>query len=126
MFGGKVDSVTGVNYFSEDSTSDGQSRSSARHEHLPRRGRLAAKPMQGRADGNTGEAFRRCNDTDTDQNSHSYGWFNSLTWHATDKFNLTVGARLAHDKKAIQSTRFPSNGDLDTGAGHDVHHRERG
>ncbi len=105
LFGGKVDYVTGLNYFSEDSgaaTVTVNRRSTSTYTGT---GGLPGTPP------NADAGLFRSADTDTGQKSDSYGWFNSLTWHATDKFNVTVGARLAYDKKAIEQTRFPTNGD---------------
>ena len=105
LLNGKLDLVTGVNYFYEDASSAGVT--------LNRRGTSSFNPMTGLGSANTnGDAgIFRSGDTDTTQKSNSFGWFNSGTWHATDKLNLTVGARLAHDKKDYEQTRFPSNGD---------------
>jgi iron complex outermembrane receptor protein len=105
LFGGKVDLVTGLNYFSEDSGSATVT--------INRRGTSTFSPAGGSPGNppNSDAGLFRSADTDTNQDSDSYGWFNSLTWHATDAFNVTAGARLAYDKKAIDVTRFPSNGD---------------
>jgi iron complex outermembrane receptor protein len=100
LFGGKVDAVTGLNYFYEDAQSSGV--------NLQRRGTSVYSAAGGTANGNTGEAFVRVtNAADVDQTAKSIGWFNSLTWHITDKLNLTGGLRLAKDKKDIQATRRP-------------------
>jgi iron complex outermembrane receptor protein len=103
LFGGRVDLVTGVNYFYEDARSA--------TVVINRRGTSDFTPLGGNPDGNGDAGLFRLADTDTQQKSRSLGWFNSATWHATDKLNLTVGARLAHDEKEIEQTRFPSNGD---------------
>jgi iron complex outermembrane receptor protein len=105
LFGGKVDYVTGVNYFSEDSGSATVTLNRRGTSTYNGAGGVPGTPP------NADAGLFRSADTDTEQNSDSLGWFNSLTWHATDKFNVTVGARLAHDKKEYQQTRFPSNGD---------------
>jgi iron complex outermembrane receptor protein len=100
LFGGKVDAVTGLNYFWEDAQSSGVS--------LQRRGTSVYSAGGGSALGNTGEAFVRVtNAADVDQTAKSVGWFSSLTWHITDKLNLTGGLRLAYDKKEIEATRRP-------------------
>ena len=102
LFGGKVDAVTGLNYFYEDSNSSGH--------NLQRRGTSVYSAAGGTANGNAGEAFVRITTlANTDQTGKSVGWFNSLTWHLTDKLNLTGGLRLAYDKKEIEVTRLPSN-----------------
>ena len=101
LFGGKVDAVTGLNYFYEDSNSQGF--------NLQRRGTSVYSAAGGTANGNTGEAFvRRTTQAETNQKAKSVGWFNSLTWHITEKLNLTGGVRLAYDKKDIEVTRRPS------------------
>ena len=100
LFGGKVDAVTGLNYFYESSQSHGV--------NLQRRGTSVYSPAGGTANGNTGEAFVRVtNSADVDQTGKSFGWFNSATWHITDKLNLTGGVRFGKDKKEIESTRRP-------------------
>jgi len=102
LFGGKVDAVTGLNYFYEESQSGGQ--------NFQRRGTSVYSPAGGTANGNTGEAFVRVTtQASTNQTAKSVGWFNSLTWHLTDKLNLTGGVRLAYDKKVIDVTRRPSS-----------------
>jgi len=102
LFDGKVDAVSGLNYFYESSNSGGF--------NLQRRGTSVYSAAGGTANGNTGEAFVRVTtQSDIDQTAKSYGWFNSLTWHITDKMNLTGGVRLAKDKKDIEVTRRPSN-----------------
>jgi iron complex outermembrane receptor protein len=105
LFDGKVDFVTGLNYFSEDSGSATVTLNRRSTSTYTGAGGVPGNPP------NADAGLFRSADTDTEQKSTSYGWFNSLTWHATDKFNVTVGARLAHDKKEIQQTRFPTNGD---------------
>jgi iron complex outermembrane recepter protein len=103
LFDSKVDLVTGVSYVYEDA----QSATVV----VNRRGSSTFSPAGGAANGDRDGGLFRTADTDTEQKSRSFGWFNSATWHATDKLNLTVGARLAHDEKEIQQTRFPTNGD---------------
>ena len=91
----KVDAVSGLNYFYESST-PGTS--------LQARGTVVQR------DGGTATANRRSvfrlTAANTDQTAHSYGWFNSLTWHITDKMNLTGGVRLAYDEKDIEVERL--------------------
>jgi iron complex outermembrane receptor protein len=100
LFGGKVDAVSGLNYFYESSQSSGR--------NLQRRGTSVYSAAGGTANGNTGEAFVRVtNGAEVDQTAKSIGWFNSLTWHITEKMNLTGGVRLAKDKKDIEATRRP-------------------
>jgi iron complex outermembrane receptor protein len=103
LFGGAVDWVTGVSYFREEAASSSVL--------INRRGTSTFSPAGGAANGDADGGLVTSANNDTDQTSDSYGWFNSATWHATDKLNLTVGARLAHDKKEIEITRYPSNGE---------------
>jgi iron complex outermembrane receptor protein len=103
LFGGKLDFVTGVNYFHEDAQSA--------TVNVNRRGTSTFTPAGGLPNGNADAGLFRSGDTDTQQKSSSFGWFNSATWHATEKFNVTAGARLAHDAKDYEQTRFPTNGD---------------
>jgi len=100
---GPFDFVTGVNYFYEDAESATVT--------VNRRGTSTFTPAGGLPNGNADAGLFRSGDTHTEQKSNSFGWFNSATWHATQKFNVTVGARLAHDAKDYEQTRFPSNGD---------------
>ena len=111
LFGGKVDLVTGLNYFDEDSQSGGQNLQRRGTSLYPTAAQIAANPnATGTAAGNTGEAFLRITAlSDIDQTGKSVGWFNSLTWHLTDKLNLTGGVRLAYDKKDIEVTRRQSS-----------------
>ena len=47
--------------------------------------------------------------TDGLQDSESIGAFANLTWHITDRLNLTPGLRYALDEKSVTETRFPAN-----------------
>jgi iron complex outermembrane receptor protein len=101
LFGGKVDLVTGLNYFREKA-----------YSYLwqdTRRGTSVFTPTGGSANGNTDAGIFRTADSDTTQISDSFGWFNSATWHVTDRFNITAGARLAYDKKDYEQTRFAAS-----------------
>jgi iron complex outermembrane receptor protein len=118
LMNGKLDLVTGLNYFYEDASAAGLT--------LNRRGTSTFSPVTGMGTpgdpmfpalpANSDRGIFTSNDTFTGQESNSFGWFNSATWHATDKLNLTVGARLAHDEKEYEQTRFPTNGDAFTPA----------
>ena len=109
LFGGKVDAVTGLSYFHEDSSSSGVNYQRRGTSTYPTAAQAAAGGV-GAANGNTGEAFVRTTyNANVDQVGKSYGWFNSLTWHITDKLNLTGGVRFAYDEKEIQSERVPGN-----------------
>lgn len=103
LFGGKVDLVTGVNYFRE--------KASSASVLINRRGTSTFSPAGGAANGNGDAGLRTSANTETEQISDSFGWFNNATWHVTDKLNLTGGVRLAYDKKEIEQTRYPSDGE---------------
>jgi len=97
-FGDRLDFVTGINFFQEDAASAGYL--------LNRQGTSTYAPQDPR--GNADGGLRITANTATEQKSQSYGWFNSATWHATRKLNLTLGARWAYDSKEIEQTRFAS------------------
>jgi len=98
LFGGKVDFVTGVNFFKEDASSSGFL--------LNRRGTSTFSPAGGAQNGNGDAGLFITAYNDVSQISTSYGWFNSGTWHVTHKLNFTAGARLAYDEKEIEQTRY--------------------
>jgi iron complex outermembrane receptor protein len=100
LFDSKVDLVTGLTYFREESSSSGY--------NVTRRGTSTFSPQNANGNGDAG-LFITANGA-TSQTADSYGWFNSATWHTTDKLNLTLGARLAYDKKDYEQTRLPGSG----------------
>jgi iron complex outermembrane recepter protein len=99
MFDGKVDAVTGLNYFHEKSNSRGT--------NLQRRGTSTYSAAGGAPNGNSGGGIFLTRNPITDQESNSYGWFNSVTWHTTNKLNLTGGFRVAYDEKKIDIAKYP-------------------
>ena len=101
LFGGKVDLVTGLNYFREQSVSSGT--------NLQRRGSSTYSSTGGAANGNTDRDLILTHNQDVTQTSDSYGWFNSATWHITDKLNFTAGGRFAYDKKDIEISKSKGN-----------------
>jgi iron complex outermembrane receptor protein len=101
LFGGGVDLVTGINFFQEKASSAGYL--------LNRRGTSTFSPAGGAQNGNGDAGLFISSNLATEQKSQSYGWFNSATWHATKKLNLTGGARLAYDYKKIEQTRFAAS-----------------
>ncbi len=96
LFDNKVDFITGVNYFHENSFSYGYD--------LTRRGTSTYSPAGGSANGDGDAGLFITNDTNTTQKSTSFGWFNNATWHITDQLNLTGGVRFAYDKKYVTTT----------------------
>lgn len=101
LFGGKVDLITGLNYFRE--------KSGSYLWNETRRGTSVFTPTGGMANGNTDAGMFRVADSDTTQISESFGWFNSGTWHATDRFNVTAGVRFAYDRKDYEQTRYAAS-----------------
>ncbi len=101
LFSGKVDFVTGLNYFHEDSESGGT--------NYQRRGTSTYSATGGAANGNANRDLVITRSQDVDQKSNSYGWFNSATWHITDKLNLTGGGRFAWDKKDLEISKAKGN-----------------
>ena len=93
---GKVDFVTGVNYFYENGFSHNWQDT--------RRGTSTFTPQA--ANGNTDAGIFRTVDSAITQVSESFGWFNSATFHVTDSFNITGGLRWAYDEKDYEQTRF--------------------
>ncbi len=113
LFGGRVELVTGVNFFYEDSSSSGALITRRGTSAPPGPPTWANDPdgdgVPGRANGNGDAGLFTTDDTLTRQESTSWGWFNSAIWHITDATNLTVGARLAHDKKEYMQTEYASD-----------------
>jgi iron complex outermembrane recepter protein len=98
LFSGKVDFVTGLNYFYEKALSHNWQDT--------RRGTSTFSTTGGAANGNADAGMFRTGDIALSQRSNSFGWFNSGTWHATDKFNVTAGVRFAYDQKDYEQTRY--------------------
>ncbi len=116
LFGGGVDLVTGLNYFKEEASSSGFLTN--------RRGTSTYSNAGGAQNGNGDGGLVVSAWNDVYQKSTSYGWFNSATWHATEKMNFTVGARLAYDEKAIEQTRHAAS-DFVPAPGTTPNHGER-
>ena len=43
------------------------------------------------------------------QETESFGLFTNLTWHITDRLNVTPGVRFAYDDKQVRQTRFAAD-----------------
>ncbi|HEY8507675.1 MAG TPA: TonB-dependent receptor, partial [Steroidobacteraceae bacterium] len=81
LFGGKVDFVTGINYYYEDSGSAVViiNRRGTSELFVP----MGPGPTEQRPNGNGDAGLFDSADTDTRQKTTSWGWFNSATWHIT-------------------------------------------
>ena len=100
---GRVDLVTGVSFFGEDSSSD-------RAAVLERRGTsvynatggLPGTPPDAVATSTFGpNGLFVTTDTAIDQTTLSYGVFANLAWHLTDRFTVTPGVRYGYDEKEV-------------------------
>jgi iron complex outermembrane receptor protein len=114
---GKVDLITGVNYFNEDSGSPRESLINAFGSST------FNSTTGGLANGNlwgcnstlgvpcTGPVrrLRTTGDSSTTQESTAYGLFANATIHFTDRLNLTLGARESHDEKSLVNEAFASD-----------------
>ncbi len=107
---GKIDLITGVNYFNEDSGSPRESLINAFGSS-----NYANNATGGAANGNlwgcndtlgvpcagTVRRLRTTGDGSVTQESTAYGLFANSTIHFTERLNLTLGVRESHDEKAI-------------------------
>jgi len=97
---GKIELVTGISYFQEDSMDYGIG--------LERRGTsvFPASPNGNTALVGTGpNGVFTLNDLTTRQDSESYGLFANLTWNITDRLAITPGVRFSDDHKSAVLTR---------------------
>ena len=117
LFDDKVEVVTGLTYFSEDSESPRNALISAWGSSTFG----LAPPTYGAANGNLWGCFaenpcpantprtRVTGDSYTDQTSEAYGVFASATWHMVERANLTLGARYSDDSKEFLNTLYESD-----------------
>jgi len=102
---GRLELVTGVSYFQEDSLSYGFGQE--------RRGTSDVVSQEARGDtvlvGLNPNGTFRTGDTRFMQDSQSYGLFGNVTWNITDRLALTPGVRWAWDEKAVTDTANVSN-----------------
>ncbi|HEX6995218.1 MAG TPA: TonB-dependent receptor [Gammaproteobacteria bacterium] len=96
---GRVELVTGVSYFQEDSGSSGA--------NLERRGTSAYPPQLALGNGDAG--IFRTGDAILTQDATSYGVFANATLQVTDRFALTPGIRFAWDEKEVTQTELASD-----------------
>jgi iron complex outermembrane receptor protein len=101
----RFDLVTGFSYFQEDVYGSPGTGS-------PNYDRRGASAFPATANGNGVAVGSGPNGvfvtvvTDGIQDSQSVGAFANLTWHVTDRLNLTPGVRYALDEKEVTETRF--------------------
>lgn len=115
LFGGKVDLVTGANFFRENSGTDAyniNARGTSVYNATPVAG--SGVTWAGVPNGNGYAGLYISGNGAVDQVSRSFGQFNSLTWHATDKLNLTAGARVSLESKDYSATRRSGSGPAQT------------
>jgi iron complex outermembrane recepter protein len=116
---GKVEFITGVNYFNEDSGSPRESLINAIGSS-----NYANNATGGAANGNlwgcndtlgvpcTGSTVRRLRitgDSVTEQEATAYGLFANTTIHFGERLNLTLGVRESHDEKVFSNELFASD-----------------
>jgi len=96
---GRIDLVTGISYFQEDSGSFSVNRE--------RRGTSVYATQDPAGNGDAG--VFRVGDTRLTQDATSYGLFANATWQITDRFALTPGVRFGRDEKKVTQTEFDSD-----------------
>jgi iron complex outermembrane receptor protein len=114
---GKVDFITGLNYFNEDSGTPRESLINAFGSSTfnATTGGLANGNLWGCNDGlgvpcaGTVRRLRRTGDTQTEQTATAYGLFANSTIHFGKLVDLTLGVRESHDEKDLSSTAFASD-----------------
>jgi iron complex outermembrane receptor protein len=102
---GRIELVTGLSYFQEDSLSYGFGQE--------RRGTSTFAPQAANGNavaiGMNPNGTFRTGDNRFMQDSESYGLFTNLTWNITDRFALTPGVRWAKDEKRVTDRANVSN-----------------
>ncbi len=100
---GKVDLVTGINFFQEKSTTDTY--------NINAKGTSVFNSVTGgSANGDGYAGLYITGNQRVAQTTNSWGQFNSLTWHATPQLNFTTGLRVSQDDKAIEYIRRGGSG----------------
>lgn len=126
LFDGKVDFVTGFNYFKEDAESPrnalynavGSSTYNAATGGAPNgnlwgcvvggtTGPFCSNPPTATPAENL--RLRVTGDSYTSQTSEAYGLFANSTWHIVDRLNLTLGVRFSDDSKDFLNTAYASD-----------------
>jgi iron complex outermembrane receptor protein len=107
----RFDLVTGLSYFAEDVFGSPGTGG----PNYDRRGTSVYTPAGGSANGNgvalgTGpNGLFSAVFVDGLQETESIGLFANLTWHITDRLNVTPGVRFAADDKQVRQTRFAAD-----------------
>jgi len=110
LFAGKLDLVTGLNLFTEDSSTDSANKTV--------RGTSVFNATTGGAANGDGYAgLYTVANLGVQQTSRSAGLFASATWHILDKLNFTGGLRGSSDSKSIRYIRRAGSGPAPTFAG---------
>jgi len=111
LFGGKVDLVTGVNYFYELASQPYFTLNRIGTSVFPSAAQQNSPTfnLDDYANGDDDGGLVRRADNLTRQTSHSVGVFASGTWHITDRLNLTGGLRYAYDYKRYSQREYASN-----------------
>jgi len=110
LFSGKVDLVTGLNLFQEDSSTDAANRT-------VRGTSVFNGTTGGSANGDGYAGVYTVANLGVEQTSRSAGLFTSATWHIIDKLNFTGGLRASSDSKNIRYIRRAGSGPAPTFAG---------
>jgi iron complex outermembrane receptor protein len=119
LFDGKVELVTGLNYFHEDSESPRGALYNAvgSSTYNAQTGGSANGNLWGCVVGGATGPFcssperrlRVTGDSYTAQKSEAYGIFANATWHLHERVNLTLGLRESYDKKDFSNTLYASD-----------------
>ncbi len=107
---GRVDLVTGVSFFGEDSSSTGAVHERRGTSIYNATGGLPGTPPDAVATSTFGpNGLFVTTDTAIDQTTTSYGVFANLAWHLTDRFTVTPGVRYGYDEKEVTQVRFAAD-----------------
>jgi iron complex outermembrane receptor protein len=105
----RLELVTGISYFDEDVFGSPGTGS-------PNYDRRGTSAFPAAANGNTVDLAGFGPNglfvtvlTDGLQQGESIGVFGNLTWHVTERLNITPGVRWAYDDKSVSQTRFRAN-----------------
>ncbi|HEY8518756.1 MAG TPA: TonB-dependent receptor [Gammaproteobacteria bacterium] len=116
LFGGRVDFITGFNYFQEDSESPRGALYNAVGSSTYANQTANGNEWGCVVGGNQGpfcssgeRRLRKTGDSYTFQESEAYGLFANATWHLTDRVDLTLGVRESYDKKDFLNTLYASD-----------------